>query len=226
MRLSLATAIAAVLFTTTAVAGEHGRDIDRVNGGIRVAADDTRGDLSTVNGGIHVESGATVEDAETVNGGIHLDSRAHAHHLETVNGGIHLEDGVKIAAGVETVNGGIHLAQGVDVVGTVENVNGEIDVAAAHVGGMIRTVNGDVILGARAQVDGGILVDKPHGWGGNWFGKNTPPRVVIGPNAVVKGPLTFKREVELFVHETALIGSVDGATPTRYSGDAPPPKAR
>jgi hypothetical protein len=34
---------------------------------------------------------------------------------------------------------------------------------------------------------------------------------VIAANAVVNGTLTFERDVELFVHESAKIGSVTGA---------------
>jgi hypothetical protein len=68
-------------------------------------------------------------------------------------------------------------------------------------------------------VAGGIKVEKPSGW--SW-GKQRPPRVVIGPNSVVEGELVFEREVELFVHATATVGKITGATATRYEGASPP----
>jgi hypothetical protein len=47
-------------------------------------------------------------------------------------------------------------------------------------------------------------------------------RIVIGPDAVVEGPLVFKREVTLSVHKTARIGPVTGATAVRYDAARPP----
>ena len=42
--------------------------------------------------------------------------------------------------------------------------------------------------------------------------------MIIGPNARVDGPLVFEREVELYVHDSAKIGPVTGATAVRYDG--------
>jgi hypothetical protein len=47
------------------------------------------------------------------------------------------------------------------------------------------------------------------------------PRVVIGPGAVVQGPLVFERKVTLYVSDTATIGDVVGATSVRFSGLSP-----
>jgi hypothetical protein len=44
------------------------------------------------------------------------------------------------------------------------------------------------------------------------FGGKRKPRIVIGPNAVVDGDLVFEREVTLYVHSSARIGKVTGAT--------------
>jgi hypothetical protein len=78
-------------------------------------------------------------------------------------------------------------------------------------------------VGIGSHVKGGIKVHKP---GASWlpitFGKHQPPRIIIGPNASVDGPLVFEREVKLFVHDSAHIGSVTGATAVRYSGERPP----
>jgi hypothetical protein len=48
------------------------------------------------------------------------------------------------------------------------------------------------------------------------------PRIVIGPGASVQGDLRFERSVQLYVSDKATIGSVTGATPIPFSGDAPP----
>jgi hypothetical protein len=216
--LALAMAVAA----SAAAHDEKGpRDHDRVNGGIHIDANENAGDLSTVNGGITVGSGAQVQSVETVNGGIRLSEGARAQRVETVNGGLHLGARSHIADSAETVNGGIELGDGAEVVGPVENVNGGINLDHAHVGGGIKTVNGDVTVGEGSIVDVGIKVERPTGWFTGWFGNNRPPRIVIAANAQVNGPMTFERDVELYVHESAKIGSVNGATAKRYTGNPP-----
>jgi cytoskeletal protein CcmA (bactofilin family) len=87
------------------------------------------------------------------------------------------------------------------------------------VSGQLQTVSGDITVGAKSHVRGGIHVEKPHGI--SW-GRVKTPRIVIGPNARVDGELRFDRTVELFVHPTATIGRVTGATAQSYSGALPP----
>ena len=68
-----------------------------------------------------------------------------------------------------------------------------------------------------------IKVEKPDN---NWFpgllGKREPQRIVIAQGARVDGPLVFEREVKLYVHATAQIGPVTGATAVRFEGDRAP----
>ena len=74
--------------------------------------------------------------------------------------------------------------------------------------------------GARIHTTG-ILVKEPHNWI-SWGGKEQrPPRIVIEAGAVVEGTLRFEREVELYVHESAKIGTIEGAEAKRFSGDPP-----
>jgi hypothetical protein len=94
-------------------------------------------------------------------------------------------------------------------------------VQQTEVGGQVRTVSGDITIGARSRVKGGILVEKSQGIRFNW-GKKRTPRVVIGPNAVVEGELRFERAVELFVHPSARIGKVSGATAQPWTDHLPP----
>jgi len=195
-------------------------DIDKVNGSIHVPDNATAGKLSTVNGGIRIGANAHVRSAETVNGGIDVESGSTVDSLETVNGGLHLGENVKVAKTVETVNGSITLGPGADVAGHASNVNGGIKLDAAHVGGGLETVSGDITVGANSRVDGGVLVNEDHSW--FRMGSSRKPRVVIGPHATVAGNLTFKRDVDLYVSDSATIGPVEGATPTKFSGEQPP----
>jgi DUF4097 and DUF4098 domain-containing protein YvlB len=203
-----------------ALASNDDLDIDKVNGSIHVPDNATAGKLSTVNGGIRIGTGARAKSAETVNGGIDVGSDATLDSLETVNGGLRIGEKTKIAKTVETVNGSITLASGADVAGKLGNVNGGIRLDRAHVGGGIETVSGDIEIGANSHVEGGIVVEADHSW--FRFGSSRLPRIVIGPHATVQGTLVFKREVELYVSDSATIGTVQGAKPVKFSGDQPP----
>ncbi len=197
-------------------------DVDsaaRVNGSIHVPDGARRSDLSTVNGSIRVGDAATVAVAHTVNGAITLGARSTAASLYSVNGSITLDPGAHVSATVTSVNGALTLRDAAEVAGSLSNVNGVIELTAAQVGGGLQTVNGDVTLRGSSHVRGGILVKKPSG-SHNFAGP--VPRIVIGPGATVVGNLNFEREVKLYVSERASIGAVTGATPIRFSGEAPP----
>lgn len=213
-------------------------DISKVNGAIRVTAGQTAGDVETVNGSISLEDGATaqsvdtvngsvtlgsrvtVADIETVNGGIRMGEQSRAASIDTVNGGLKAGAGTQVSGNVSAVNGSIALGSGSDIRGRVENVNGKIHLDAAHVGGGLETTNGSIHVGRGSRIEGGILVEKPRG--SNWFGnRNQKPVIVIGPDAVVQGTLQFDHEVELYVSNTAKIGTVSGATPVPFSGEEP-----
>jgi len=212
---TLATALSLVLAFG---ASARGIDVDKVNGSIHIENDQQAGDLSTVNGSIRVDTGGSATKVSTVNGGIELGDRVAVDAVETVNGGIDLGQGARVARTVEAVNGHIALAQGAEITGKASNVNGRITLDAAHVGGGIETISGDIEVGANSRVEGGILVEKPHGF--SW-GKNKNPRIVIGPHAVVDGTLDFRREVDLYVSDSAKVGTITGATANKFSGDHP-----
>jgi DUF4097 and DUF4098 domain-containing protein YvlB len=201
-----------------AFAGNEDLDIDKVNGSIHVPDNATVGKLSTVNGGIRIGTNAHAKSAETVNGGIDLDSGAVVGSLETVNGGLHIGEHSRVAETAEAVNGSITLRDGAEVSGRASNVNGAIRLDNAHVGGGLETSSGDITVGANSRVEGGILVNADH----SWFRIGShKPHIVIGPHAVVQGTLQFKREVELYVSDSATVGKIEGATPQKFSGDNP-----
>jgi len=201
----------------------HGQDIDKVNSSITAEAGQTYGDLSTVNGAIRIEAGAHLEDAETVNGSIRAEDDIQAGSLSTVNGSIHVGKRAQVGGNIETVNGGIFVDRGSKVSRGIETVNGAIGMVDTDLGGDIQTVNGDITVGVGSHVKGGIKVEKPNNnWIGLRMGKQKVPRIVIGPDAVVEGPLVFERDVKLHVHASARIGSLRGATAVRFDGATPP----
>ncbi len=162
-------------------------------------------------------------DVDKVNGGISIEDNSTAGTLETVNGGINVGRRSVVSGNVEAVNGGVRLHAGTQVQGRVENVNGGVSAIASTIGGGIGTVTGEIVLDQGTQVRGGIHVEKPHGWGNLiQLGDSKPPRVVIGRNSIVQSELRFDREVRLYVHQTARIGRVTGATATRYNTDEAP----
>ena len=117
------------------------------------------------------------------------------------------------------VNGTIRVDAG-ERAGDLETVNGAIGLVDTEVAGGIETVNGDLTVGVGSHVRGGIHYEKP---GQQWISFNRrDPRVIIGPNARVDGPLVFERDVKLYVHESAQIGTVTGASAIRYQGDHAP----
>ena len=198
------------------------RYIDKINSSITAEAGQAYGDLSTVNGSIRIESNATLKDAETVNGSIRLADDVHSGGLTTVNGSIHVGSRARIDGAIETVNGGIFVDRGGKVQRGIETVNGAIGLVDTDLGGGIETMNGDITVGVGSHVKGGIRIEKPGKSWGLRMGKPKVPRVVIGPNVVVEGALVFEREVTLYVHQSARVGAVSGATAQRYNGASPP----
>lgn len=210
----------AITLSLAAAGGAVARDggISKVNGSIDVASGEQAGNVETVNGSVRLADGAAARKATTVNGSIKVGANANAEALETVNGDIELHEGARVAGDVETVNGDLRLHKGAEVGGRASNVSGRLTIEAAHVGAGLQTVNGDIDVGADSRIEGGILVEKPHGW--SW-GKQRNPRIVIGPRAVVQGTLDLRRDVELFVSDSANVGEIKGATATKFAGDRP-----
>ena len=209
--------LAVALSVSPAFAAE---DVSKVNGSITAEAGQAYGDLETVNGSIRISAGATTEDAGTVNGSISVGDKAVTGGLETVNGGIKLDRDTTVNGGVATVNGSIFVDRGGKVKDGVETVNGAIGLVATQVGGDIETVRGDITVGVDSHVRGGIRVQKSQGMFN--IEPKRDPRIIIGPNAVVEGALVFERPVTLYVHKSAKIGAVTGATAKSFEGPTAP----
>ena len=140
--------------------------------------------------------------------------------IDKINGSITAEAG-QAYGDLETVNGSIRIESGATLE-DAETVNGSIKAADRIQAESLGTVNGDITVGAGSHVRGGILVEKPTG--NSWFkmGKRKPPRIIVGPDARVDGPMVFEHEVKLYVHRTATVGDIRGATAIRYDGDRAP----
>jgi acetyltransferase-like isoleucine patch superfamily enzyme len=216
MRRTLISALIALSLSAGAFAAE---DIHKVNGTASVDAGQHAGDVSTVNGSVRIGDKAVVEKASTVNGSVELGDGATANEVHTVNGGVSLGENAQVSGELENVNGRVKLEKGAGVKGHLTNVNGDISLDHAHVGGGIETVNANITVGDSSKVEGGILVKKPKmSWNSS---DSRPPTIIIGPHAVVTGTMTFEREVQLYVSDSATVGKIEGATAKKFSGSAP-----
>ncbi len=181
------------------------------------------GSLTTVNGRIRIEDNVQLEDAETVNGGIVVGSGVIADDINSVNGAISLDQNVTVNGDLSVVNGKISVGRGSRIADDVSNVNGEISLHGAAIGGDLTTVNGDISLLDGSTVAGDLKVEMPKGWG--WNFDRRKPTVIIGPGSGVNGAIILEREVELFISNTAKVGTVRGAMSldeaVRYNGDTP-----
>ena len=206
-------------------AGSESSGATSVNGSISVGENAiVTGGVKTVNGTIRIDSGARVEKVSTVNGGVRLSRQAASESLATVNGSIKVGAESTVDGEVTAVNGRINLENGVAVSAGVSNVNGHIKLSGAEVGGDIETVNGDVSLEDNALLKGDLVVEKSSGWG--WGkSKSRKPRIVIGPGSRVIGKIVLKREVELYISDSAEVGGVEGKMSMddvmRFSGKRP-----
>lgn len=193
--------------------------ISVVNGTVEVGRDcRVNGEISSVNGVIDIEGGSTVGGIENVNGRIRLTEDVTVEGgIENVNGQITLGTGTRIEGDVETVNGSIMADERTVISGQVVSVNGLISLSGVRVAG-IQSHNGSIRLDAGTEVNGPLTMKRSTGFN---LQISSPPEVIIGADVRVDGPLNFEREVQLYVHESAIIGEVTGAEAVSFTGDEP-----
>jgi hypothetical protein len=212
--------ILALLLSTAVRAQDESQYLFNGEHSIRLAAGTEAGDLHTVHGSIRIGERSKVGDVKTVDGEVVLAKGARASSVRSLDGAVQLEQDAKLVHGVSTAGGSIVLDDHADVAGRVSTADGEIRLKNAHVGGGILTRRGNIIVGSGSRVENGIRVKRFFCLCVN-AGLFSNPRVVIGPGAVVQGPLIFERKVTLYVSDTATIGDVVGATSVRFSGLTP-----
>ena len=212
--------ILSLLLSTAVCAQDENQYLFNGEHPIRLAADGEAGNLHTLHASIHIGERSRVGDVKTIDGAVVLEKGSRANSVRSLDGGVRLEEDAKIVHGVSTAGGSIILDDHADVAGRVTTADGEIHLENAHVGGGIVTRRGDINVGSGSHVEKGIRVKRSFCLCIN-AGVFSNPRVVIGPGAVVQGPLIFERKVTLYVSDTATIGDVVGATSVRFSGASP-----
>ena len=204
----LALCLAGYWYSASAEAAEL-RDISKVNGGIRVDAEDRVGNVSSVNGGINLGRGASAYDLETVNGGIDLDDEVTITRAETVNGGIRVGAGVTVKGSLRTVNGGISSRNGSVIEDSVQTVNGKVQLQATRVGADLKTSNGDIELSDGSVVVGDLVVSGRRSWFERFLNHNRrPSEIVIDSSSSVLGDIHLYRKVDLRISDNAVVGDI------------------
>ena len=190
---------------------EARQNIRKVNGSIQIAESQTAANVSTVNGSIRVNDYADVAKVSTVNGGVQLYDKSVIRSAETVNGSIRVGKEVTVRDSLNTVNGGIKVESSSRIGEDITTVNGSIELIAATVAGDVRTVNGDVRVLSGSVIEGDLIIEKrksrPWLLGFNQSARKTT--VEIGADSQVNGVIYLGREVDLIIHDTAVVGSID-----------------
>lgn len=206
-----------------------------VNGSIRVGSDcEVQGSLGNVNGSIEVGSGSRTGAISNTNGTITLHSNVEAGEVRNTNGGLNIGNDSMVNGPASTVNGRIRIADNTQVNGDLSTVNGTMELASGvRVDGKISTVNGNIQLdqahalqletatGSVSLLNGSVIEGELRVRETRQRDRDIP-RIVIGENSQVGGPLVFEREVRLLIHDSAEVGDIEGATAEYYSGDEPP----
>ncbi|PIP80831.1 MAG: hypothetical protein COW84_03085 [Gammaproteobacteria bacterium CG22_combo_CG10-13_8_21_14_all_40_8] len=204
-------AFASLLSSTALMAQEH----STVNSDIEVHSGEGAQDVSSVNGDILVHDNAEVGSIATVNGDINIQSGATLGSISTVNGDIDLDTNVSISKDIGSVNGDMHFKSGSKIQGDITSVNGDLDLDNVNVQGHITVVTSDIEIKNGTHIEGGLRVKKSKHQG--WFltmlnfSKDNKPKIIIGDNVVINGPVVFEREVDLTMAKSAKVATIDYA---------------
>ena len=210
-------------------------DVRNVNGAIHIGSNCTiSGDVRNVNGAINVGAGTRLNQLRNTNGSIELGAETEVASVRSTNGRIRIGQGAAVSENVSNTNGAIELAKEVTVGGNVETTNGPLRVAeGSRIGGKASSLNGPIVLtaaragdiiGANGSIellDGTVVDGEIHVRETRGTVSSGTPRIILGRNVVVEGPIRIEREVQLYIHESARTGEISGAEPISFSGDRP-----
>ena len=217
----LAQSISKVNGSVSVAAGQSIDEVSTVNGTIDVAKNAViRDEISVVNGQITAAEGVRIGSISAVNGDIQIGENSSVGEVTTVNGAMKFGRKLKASDDLTSVNGEILVNAGSTVAGDVTSVNGSIGLIATNVTGKVTNVYGNTTVGVNSSV-GGLKYTKPKGFSIR-MKKRQVPRVIIGPRATVRGEMIFEHEVKLYVHSSAKVGRITGATAIPYSTDTAP----
>lgn len=204
----LALCLGSYWYSATAEAADL-LDVSKVNGGVRIEAENQVGNVSSVNGGVDLQRGASAYAIETVNGGIDLDDDVTITKAETVNGGIRVGHDVTVNGSLVTVNGGIRTESGTVIESQVHTVNGKIQLHNTRVGTDVQTSNGDIELRDGSVVGGDLIVRGRRPWLDRFFSfYNNPPEIYIDSSSSVLGDIHLYRKVNLQIADDAVVGNI------------------
>ena len=193
--------------------------------------------ISDGNRRVLVRTGTHVNDVRNVDGRVIVERGASARNIHTYNGRVVIEGNSSVTGNVETHNGGIKATGGAEIKGNMKTFNGNIELANVVVGRNVKTANGridlyNVVIGENVETNGGtvmlensivekdLIVQRRKGL--NLF--QLPvfrQKVVIGPESQIKGSIIIRRKVQLYVHETAMVGEIVGGNAISYSRSLP-----
>ena len=196
-------------------------DLKTVNGRIEVGDGLEVGNVRTTNGGISLGENIVAEEVRTTNGGIKIDSGSRVDSVRSTNGGVRLVN-TDVDGDVQTTNGGLKITDGSEIGGSVVTTNGGVYLEKVTVGKDVRLTQGKTTLD-NSVVKGDVIINESrgHNWSLFGWGKHKKPIVIIGPNSEVKGDIIAKQDIELYIHESAKVGGVDGAEAEYFSGNRP-----
>jgi predicted acyltransferase (DUF342 family) len=197
-------------------AGQQYGSLSSVSGDVHVAGNVQAKGVHTVSGDISIDAGATVGDVANTSGNITVADNAKLAEVKSVSGNIKLGRNAQVGGGIASVSGDIFTDRGSHITGDIASVSGSIGLVQTELEGDITFATSDLTVGVGSHVKGRIHLKKP-----NFSHLDHPPRIVIGPNAVVDGPLDFELPVELYVHTSAKTGKITGATPVAFSTATP-----
>lgn len=112
---------------------------------------------------------------------------------------------------IRKVNGSIQIAES-QIAANVSTVNGSIRVNDyADVANDVSTLNGDVRVLSGSVIEGDLIIEKPKSrpWLLGFNKSSRKPTVEIGANSRINGMIYLGREVDLIIHDSAVVGSID-----------------
>lgn len=198
-------------------AGQQYGSLSSVSGDVHVAGNVQAKGVRTVSGDITIDSGATVGSVANTSGNIQVGNNAKLAGVKSVSGNIRLGTDAQVGGDVAAVSGNIFADRGTHITGDIASVSGSIGLVQTQLDGGITFATSDLTVGVGSHVKGRIYLKKP-----TFSHLDHPPRIVIGPNAVVDGDLDFELPVQLYVHSSAKTGKITGATPIPFSSATPP----
>jgi hypothetical protein len=129
-----------------------------------------------------------------------------------VNGSVAVGTGAHISGSLGAVNGALRGAGGAIIDGDVRTVNGPIELRGVTVRGAVGNHAGDVRLLDGTLVEGDLELKEPD------HSSKHSDAVVIGVGVQVRGVLRAARPVRLFVHPSARLAHIEGATAVAFEG--------